>query len=52
MLQFQKSMLLCDKAMYRRDGSSCLGHKEDCRSDPDNRRRQGTTRVGHEEKHQ
>ncbi len=31
MLQFQKAMKLCDKAMYRPDGSDCLRHKEDCR---------------------
>jgi len=52
MLQFQNSMLLCDKAMDRRDGSNCLRHKEDRRRDSDNRRRQGTTCVGREEKRQ
>ena len=38
--------------MDRRDGSNCLRHKEDRRRDSDNRRRQGTTCVGREEKRQ
>ena len=52
MLQFQKAMLLGDKAKYHGEGSNCLRHKEDCLRDPNNRRRQGANCVGREEKRQ
>ena len=45
-------MLLYAKAMYHRDGSNCVRHKEDCLRDPHNRRRQGANCVGREEKRQ